>query len=62
MPGSEFGIQGFPGIFLFLAEKEAGEPGAVLEYDPDKEAILLRVYSAEDPEGDPDIYTIKKTE
>lgn len=31
----------------------AGEPGAILEYDPEKKAVLLRVYGMEDPDGDP---------
>lgn len=36
-----------------LFKGTAGEPGAILEYDPEKKAVLLRVYGMEDPDGDP---------
>ncbi len=48
MPDEEY-----PGIALVFAEKGTGEPGAIMEYDPDKRAVLLRVYSADEPDGEP---------
>lgn len=43
----------YPGISLCFAKEGSGEPGAIMEYDPVKDAIILRIYSKENPEGDP---------
>lgn len=48
MPDDEY-----PGIALVFAEKGSGEPGAIMEYDPYKKAIQMRVYSAEEPDDEP---------
>lgn len=41
----------FPGIALLY--DNAGQPGAIMDYDPEKKSIQVRVYDAADPEGDP---------
>lgn len=44
----------FPGILLCYAEEGCGEPGAIMEYDTIINRIIMRVYSKEDPDGDPE--------
>ena len=41
----------YPGIST-LIEKD-GQPGIIMEYDPIRERIMARVYSSDDPDGDP---------
>lgn len=41
----------YPGIALLL--DTPGEPGAIMEYDPYKKIVQMRVYGKEDPDGDP---------
>lgn len=48
----------YPGIELSF-EGGNGEPGATMEYSPVSDSINLRVYSKNDPDGDPiDIYAM----
>ena len=49
MPDNEY-----IGIGLFFKEPGTGEPGAIMEYNPDANAIQLRVWSKDNPDGDPD--------
>lgn len=46
MPDEEY-----PGIATLI--DIPGEPGIIMEYDPNKGHIVSRVYSVEDPDGDP---------
>ena len=41
----------YPGIGVFF--NAPGEPGAIVEYDPLKDSIQIRIYGKEDPGGDP---------
>lgn len=41
----------YPGIGLFF--NSPGQPGVIMEYDPIKDHIQIRIYGKEDPEGDP---------
>lgn len=43
----------YPGMALVLESQNGGEPGAVMEYNPEKCSIDLKVYGMADPEGDP---------
>jgi hypothetical protein len=43
----------YPGICLYVDEFGSGEPGAIMEYDPNCNQIKMRVYSMDDPGGDP---------
>lgn len=44
----------YPGIELaFSDNKCSGGPGVILEYNPLKKGIVLRVYGPNDPDGDP---------
>lgn len=46
MPDEEY-----PGIATLTDASR--EPGVIVEYDPNRGCIVGRVYSAEDPDGDP---------
>lgn len=51
---------GYPGISVVCENKQGGEPGAVMSYNPIKDSIDLMIYSSSDPDGDPvEIYAIK---
>lgn len=43
----------YPGMALVLESKNGGEPGAVMEFNPEKCSIDLKVYGMADPDGDP---------
>ena len=48
----------YPGIELSF-EDGNGEPGAIMEYSPTTDSINLRIYSKNEPDGDPiDIYAM----
>lgn len=42
----------YPGIAL-LFENEDGQPGVIMEYNPEKKCVQVRVYGKYDPDGDP---------
>lgn len=44
---------GYVGAFLLYTGTGSGEPGVLMEYVPDEDRILLRVWSKEYPEDDP---------
>ena len=50
----------YPGIALLL-ENIDGQPGVIMEYDPGKKCVQVRVYGKEDPDGDP-IHVIDMSE
>ncbi len=41
----------YPGIATLT--DSPGEPGVIVEYDPNRHCIVGRIYSAADPDGDP---------
>lgn len=41
----------YPGVALLY--DISGQPGVIMEYDPEKKCIRVRVFGPEDPEGDP---------
>lgn len=41
----------YPGIALLF--DAAGNPGVIMEYNPIKKYVQIRVYSKDDPDGDP---------
>lgn len=43
----------YPGISLELVTKDHGEPGAIMEFNPNTRSVNLRVYGKNDPDGDP---------
>ena len=46
----------YPGIIMEL-ESQNGRPGVIMEYDPEKEDIFVRVWGKDNPDGDP-IYVV----
>ena len=42
----------YPGIAL-LFKGTSGEPGAIMEYNPNQENVMLRVYNRENPDDEP---------
>ncbi|MBS5080408.1 MAG: hypothetical protein KH031_09635, partial [Clostridiales bacterium] len=42
----------YPGIALLL-ENVDGQPGVIMEYNPGKKCVQVRVYGKDDPDGDP---------
>lgn len=46
----------YPGIIIEL-EGQDGRPGVIMEYDPEKKDVIIRVWGKEDPDGDP-IYVV----
>lgn len=48
----------YPGIYLIYSEPGTGEPGALMEYDPMNDAIMLRVWDRQHVDGDP-VFTRK---
>ena len=52
----------YPGIELSLETNGNGEPGAIMEYSPVKDCVILRVYGINDPDGDPsEIFSMSET-
>lgn len=43
----------YPGIGLFFAGEGSGEPGVIMEYDPNKRMVQLMVYTINAPNDDP---------
>lgn len=43
----------YVGTFLLYSGEGSGEPGVLMEHDPDEDRILLKVWSKEYPEDDP---------
>lgn len=41
----------YPGIIMELESKN-GRPGVIMEYDPEKEEVFVRVWGKDDPDGD----------
>ena len=39
--------------------QKPGEPGAIVEYDPGRDCIVCRIYTTEDPDGEPIIIECK---
>lgn len=38
-------------------ESQNGRPGVIMEYDPEKEDVFVRVWGKDNPDGDP-IYVV----
>jgi hypothetical protein len=51
----------YPGIALMIYTKEHGEIGAIMDYDPFKQIIWLRVWTPDDPNGDPILFPLTKS-
>lgn len=40
-------------VGIALLYESDGQPGAIMEYDPENKCVQLRIYGADDPDGDP---------